>query len=85
MKKWKVYKVYAEDYKDVYRMIIPAPSKKEAEYYASSGGLNIIKTTEVEDLKINTEWLCSFLTKEGFDTDGIDVICRAINMIGLNM
>ena len=85
MKKWKVYKVYAEDYKDVYRMIIPAPNKKEAEYYASSGGLNIVKTTEVEDLKINTEWLCSFLTKEGFDTDGIDVICRAINMIGLNM
>ena len=83
MKKWTVYKVYGEDYKDVYRMIVPAPSKKEAEDYVRRGGLGIIKTQEILDLKINTDYLGSYLRKEGFDEDDIDVICRTFQMIGL--
>lgn len=83
MKKWTVYKVYGEDYKDVYRMIVPAPSKKEAEDYVRRCGLDIIKTQEVSDLKINTDYLGNHLRKEGFDEDGIDVICRTFQMIGL--
>ena len=42
-----------------------------------------IKTREVSDLKINTEFLGSHLRKGGFDEDGIDVICRLIQMVGL--
>ena len=83
MKKWTVYKIYAEDYKDVYRMIVPAPSKKEAEDYVRRGGLGIIKTQEISDLKINTDYLGSYLRKEGFDEDDIDVISRTFQMIGL--
>ena len=83
MKKWTVYKIYAEDYKDVYRMIVPAPSKKEAEDYVRRCGLNIIKTQEVPDLKINTDYVSSYLRKEGFDEDDIDVISRTFQMIGL--
>jgi hypothetical protein len=83
MKKWTVYKIYAEDYKDVYRMIVPAPSKKEAEDYVRRGGLGIIKTQEISDLKINTDYLGSYLRKEGFDEDDIDVIWRTFQMIGL--
>lgn len=83
MKKWTVYKVYAEDYKDIYGMIVPAPSKKEAEDYVRRGGLDIIKTKELLDLKINVDYLGSHLRKEGFDEDGVDVICRLIQMVGL--
>lgn len=83
MKQWKVYKVYAEDFTDVYKIIVPAPSKKEAEDYVRRSSLDIIKTREVSDLKINTEFLGSHLRKGGFDEDGIDVICRLIQMVGL--
>ena len=31
MKRWKAYKIYGEDSCDVYRMIVPSPTKKEAE------------------------------------------------------
>ena len=46
MKNWKVFTIYAKDYKDIYRLIIPAPNRKEAERYAESGGLKIIKVEE---------------------------------------
>ena len=84
MKKWNVFKVYAEDSKDVYKMIIPSSSKKEAEKYAESGGLEVVKIVEMPYLKINTDFLSQILTEQGFDTDGIDVICRTIQMVGLS-
>lgn len=84
MKKWNVFKVYAEDSNDVYKLIIPSSSKKEAEKYVESGGLEVVKTVEMPYLKINTDFLSQFLNKEGFDSDGIDVICRVIQMIGLS-
>lgn len=84
MKKWNVYKVYAEDSNDVYKLIIPSSSKKEAEKYVESGGLEVIKIVELENMKINTDYLSQILTEQGFDTDGIDVICRTIQMIGLS-
>ena len=79
MKKWSVFKVYAEDSKDVYKLIIPSSSKKEAAKYAESGGLEVVKTVEMPYLKINTDFLSQLLNKEGFDSDGIDVICRVIH------
>ncbi len=84
MKKWNVYKVYAEDSVDVYKLIIPSTSKKEAEMYVENGGLEVVKTVEMPYLKINTDFLSQLLNKEGFDSDGIDVICRVIQMIGLS-
>ena len=84
MQKWSVFKVYAEDSKDVYKLIIPSSSKKEAEKYAESGGLEVIKIVEMPYLKINTDFLSQILTEQGFDTDGIDVICRTIQMVGLS-
>ena len=84
MKKWSVFKVYAEDSKDVYKMIIPSSSKKEAEKYVESGGLEVVKIVEMPYLKINTDFLSQILTEQGFDTDGIDVICRTIQMVGLS-
>ena len=84
MKKWNVFKIYAEDSKDVYKLIIPSSSKKEAEKYVESGGLEIIKIVELQNMKINTDYLGQILTEQGFDTDGIDVICRTIQMVGLS-
>ena len=85
MKKWTVYKVYAEDYKDVYKLIIPSSSKREAEKYVESGGLEVVKVVELENMKINTDYLSQILTEQGFDSDGIDVICRTIQMVGLSL
>ena len=67
MKKWNVFAVYAEDSKDVYKMIIPAPSKKEAELYVKNGGLEIVKTKEMAELRINVDFLSSYLRKGDFD------------------
>lgn len=85
MKKWNVFAVYAEDSKDVYKMIIPASSKKEAELYVKSGGLEIVKTKEMAELRINVDFLSSYLRKGDFDEDSIDVICRLIQMTQLDM
>ena len=85
MKKWTVYKVYAEDYKDVYRMIVPAPSKKEAELFATHGGLGIVKTKEISELKINLNYLITALRQGDFSEDEIDVICRLVEMTQLDM
>ena len=84
MKKWSVFKIYAEDSKDVYKMIIPSSSKREAERYVESGGLEVVKVVELPSLKINTDYLSQILNNEGFDSDGIDVICRTIQMVGLS-
>ena len=84
MKKWSVYKIYAEDSVDVYKMIVPSSSKREAEKYVESGGLDVVKVVELPSLKINTDYLSQILNNEGFDSDGIDVICRTIQMVGLS-
>lgn len=83
MKKWKVYKVYAEDCSDIYKIIVPSTSKKEAEDYVRCGNLEIIKTKEVSDFKINTNFLGSYLKKGEYNEDEIDVICRLIQTVGL--
>lgn len=85
MKKWNVFTVYAEDFKDIYKTIIPAPSKKEAELYVKNGGLEIVKTKEMAELRINVDFLSSYLRKGDFDEDSIDVICRLIQMTQLDM
>ena len=84
MKKWSVFKIYAEDSVDVYKMIVPSSSKREAERYVESGGLEVVKVVELPSLKINTDYLSQILNNEGFDSDGIDVICRTIQMVGLS-
>lgn len=85
MKKWSVFKIYAEDSVDVYKMIVPSSSKREAEKYVESGGLDVVKVVELPSLKINTDYLSQILNNEGFDSDGIDVICRTIQMVGLSL
>ena len=84
MKKWSVFKIYAEDSVDVYKMIVPSSSKREAEKYVESGGLDVVKVVELPSLKINTDYLSQILNNEEFDSDGIDVICRTIQMVGLS-
>ena len=85
MKKWSVYKIYAEDSVDVYKMIVPSSSKREAEKYVESGGLEVVKVVELPNLKINVDYLGQILKSEGFDSDGVDVICRTIQIVGLSL
>lgn len=83
MKKWKVYKVYAEDYCELYRMIVPSPTKKEAEDFVRNCGMDIIKTTELEDFWLNTNMIVEILERNNFGQDECDVIMRLINAVGL--
>lgn len=85
MKKWSVFAVYAEDYDNVYKLIIPAPSKKEAELFATHGGLGIVKTKEISELKINLNYLITALRQGDFNENEIDVICRLVEMTQLDM
>ncbi len=82
MKNWKVFKVYGEDSCDVYRMIVPSPTKKEAENFVRSCGLEVVKTTELEDFCLNTNMIVSVLEREGFGKDECDVVMRLINAVG---
>ena len=82
MKRWKVFKIYAEDSVDVYRMIVPAPNKKEAENFIHNCGLDIVKITEMENFYLNTNMIVSILEREGFNKDECDVIMRLINLVG---
>ena len=82
MKNWKVFKVYGEDSCDVYRMIVPSPTKKEAENFVRNCGLEVVKTTELEDFWLNTNMIVSVLEREGFGKDECDVVMRLINAVG---
>ena len=82
MKNWKVFKIYGEDSCDVYRMIVPSPTKKEAENFVRSCGLEVVKTTELEDFWLNTNMIVSVLEREGFGKDECDVVMRLINAVG---
>ena len=82
MKNWKVFKVYGEDSCDVYRMIVPSPTKKEAENFVRSCELEVVKTTELKDFWLNTNMIVSVLEREGFGKDECDVVMRLINAVG---
>ena len=85
MKTWKVYKIYAEDSNDIYRIIVPSPTKKEAENFVHNCSLNIIKTTEVENFYLNVDMMINVLDKAGFTEDECDVVMRLINMVGFGV
>lgn len=82
MKHWKVFKIIAEDSYCAYRLIVPSPSKKEAEIWAGNCGFNIVKTEEMPN-KIDVEFLAKIMRENGFGFDEVDIVTRMIQMVGL--
>lgn len=84
MKQWKAFKVIAEDYNNAYRMILPAPSKKEAEIAVGNYNLKVVKTEEIADFKINVDFLSKIMASNGFNDDEIDIVTRLIQFVRLS-
>lgn len=85
MKKWNAYIVYADDGRDAYRLVVPAPNKKDAEEFAKSCSMNVVTTKVMEDFYINTNYLASVMTAGHFGQDEIDVVTRMLNKVGIGI
>ena len=84
MKKFTVYEIIAEDGKDVYKMTVPAESKKAAADYIARGGLTATVTRPHPFLSdINLECLADTLRRNAWGQAEIDTITRALDQIGL--
>lgn len=84
MKKWKAYKVIVEDSDSAYRLIIPSTSKREAEIYAEHYGMNVVKTEEMPNLKIDVDFLGRVMKEHGFGADETDVVTRMLQIVNLD-
>ena len=74
----QIYKVYLEGRTNVYSVIIPAKSKKEAIEYCRGNG-EVVKIKDItNDTPISVSSICDALTNANFGQDEIDIICRLI-------
>ena len=83
MKKFHVYNVYTDDGDHVYKFTVPAESQKAAEAYVSGNG-EIVKTKLADLQDIDTGCLADTLRRSGWGQAEIDVITRALTMVGLD-
>ena len=83
MKKLNVYKVYLDDGRDTYRIIVPAENKKEAIQYVSGNG-EVVAVKEDKEIYINTDKLVKDLTSCGWGDDECDLIARVLSGVRLD-
>lgn len=84
MKSLKVFDVYMEDGKDLYKTTVPAESKKAAERYIESEyGAEIISTKDSPLQDININYLAETLSRNGWGKMEIEVITRTLVLAGL--
>ena len=82
MKKLTVYTVYTEDRDNMYKMTVPAESKKAAiDYVSGNGDLVAIKESSLQDIDLNC--LAQTLMDAHWGRQEIDVITRALQFCGL--
>lgn len=80
---FKKYLVYIDDCRDVFRIAVPAKSKKEAEEYVYGTG-EIIAVKEVtEEYPISNTKVHDALFAAGFGTIERDFIIRALSFTGI--
>lgn len=82
MKKLTVYNVYLDDGKSVFRVTVPAASKKEAaDYVQGNGDVVAIKPADLQD--IDLDQLADTLKRAQWGQMEIDIITRALAACGL--
>lgn len=73
MKKLNVYSVYLDDGKDVFRVTVPAASKKDAaEYVRGNGDVVAIKPADLQDIDLDA--LADTLKRAQWGQMEIDII-----------
>lgn len=84
MKKMKVFKVYVDDGKAVFKILVPAFTKKDVENYVAGSG-EIISVTETFDypLPLANERISFALKEQCFGEPEIEIITRALSQLGL--
>ena len=83
MKKLNVYSVYLDDGKDVFRVTVPAASKKDAaEYVRGNGNVVAIKPADLQDIDLDA--LADTLKRAQWGQMEIDIITRALAACGLD-
>ena len=83
MKKLNVYSVYLDDRKDVFRVTVPAASKKDAaEYVRGNGDVVAIKPADLQDIDLDA--LADTLKRAQWGQMEIDIITRALAACGLD-
>lgn len=83
MKKFKVYDVYMDDGRDVFKVVIPAESKQAATKAVAGNG-EVVKVREnamVQNIDCNA--LADTLRKNGWGDAEIQVITRTLAAVGL--
>lgn len=84
MKKFKVYDVYMDDGRDVFKVVIPAESKQAATKAVAGNGevVKIRENTLVPNIDCNA--LADTLRKNAWGDAEIQVITRVIGAVGLD-
>lgn len=77
-KKMRIYRIYLDDGKNVYKIHVPAYSKKEAELYCQGNGEIVNSADVTSDFPINISTLHDAL-KTKFGETEIDIIMRCIS------
>lgn len=83
MKHLNIYFAYLDDHKDTYKIVVPAENKKDAEKYVAGNG-DIIAIKEDTEYSIHTDRLSEDLQRCGWGRTEIDIICRALEKVGLD-
>lgn len=83
MKKFKVYDVYMDDGRDVFKVVIPAESKQAATKAVAGNGevVKIRENTLVPNIDCNA--LADTLRKNAWGDAEIQVITRTLAAVGL--
>lgn len=83
MKTFKVYDVYMDDGRDVFKVVIPAESKQAATKAVAGNGevVKIRENTTVQNIDCN--FLADTLRKDGWGDTEIQVITRTLAAVGL--
>ena len=85
MKNWNVYMVYAEDYQDVYKLVVPAPNEKAVKDFMGRSDLDIVKIKVDDDFCIDTDALFIAMRNSGFGHQECDCVTRLLDAVGLSV
>lgn len=84
MRKFNVYDIYYDDGQNVGKIVLPAESEKQAKEYLHGNGdvVAIRKDPIVQDIDLRS--LTRTLQLDGWGSIEIEVITRALEMVGLD-
>jgi len=85
MKKFNTYKVILESGEDVYKIHVPAPSKREAEAYVAGNG-DVVSVQDVtKDFPLSTSKLAADLLGAGWCQTQVDILTRLMDQVYANI